>query len=162
LNFGSNKPAFIVFVLACPLPTLEILGKMEQIYNYTIVNQDKKVASFCCLVAEYVPAMFCNIYLVKFNKIANISTNSKYNEKNKNRFGTLGFLDFICVNLTRLRSNQIFSIKLASLFSHWQSSRYPYQTQIIEIMGQMVSILEKILFSCLFRMRWFSRTSKSK
>ncbi len=44
-------------------------------------NLDETAASVCHQVAAWVPNMFCDLYLVKNNKIANNSTNTKVWEK---------------------------------------------------------------------------------
>jgi hypothetical protein len=49
-------------------------------------------ASFCCLVAALVPDMRCNLYLVKYHKIANNSEPLKLEKKYK-RFGILRILE---------------------------------------------------------------------
>jgi hypothetical protein len=45
------------------------------------LNQVKSAASFCYQVAAWVPAMFCNFYFVKNNKVVNNSKTTKAREK---------------------------------------------------------------------------------
>jgi hypothetical protein len=45
-------------------------------------HEGKSAVSFCCLVATWVPHMFCNFYLVKNHKKADNST-TKDREKYK-------------------------------------------------------------------------------
>ncbi len=44
-------------------------------------NEGKSAASFCHQVAALVPAMFCNFYIVKNNKIADNSATTEAREK---------------------------------------------------------------------------------
>jgi len=51
-----------------------------------------------CQVAAFVPAMFCNFYLVKYHKFAKNSTTTKFRDKNKHSFGILRILEkFWCM-----------------------------------------------------------------
>jgi hypothetical protein len=44
-------------------------------------NEGKSAASFCHLVAAWVPDMLCNFYLVKNHKITNNSKRTEAGEK---------------------------------------------------------------------------------
>ncbi len=62
------------------------------------LNQVKSAASFCYQVAAWVPAMFCNFYFVKNNKIVNNSKTTKARAKNLHRFEIFQILEiYLCM-----------------------------------------------------------------
>ncbi len=69
------------------IPNGKIPGRFHILFNHFIsshwglVNKGKSAASFCCQVAEWVPDMFRNFYLVKNHKTDKNSTATKAIEK---------------------------------------------------------------------------------
>ncbi len=53
----------------------------------------KAAASVCCKVAELVPDMQCNFYLVKNHKIANNQATTEARKKSKYTFG----ISYVCL-----------------------------------------------------------------
>jgi hypothetical protein len=56
--------------------------------DLSFLNEQKSAASFCFQVAAWMPDMFCNFYIIKYQKIAKHSTTTKL-EKTKQIFGIL-------------------------------------------------------------------------
>ena len=125
--------------------TLFITGLSAQ-YNSSEWNSPKlgSAAWFCHQVAAWVPDMFCNFYLVKSHKIANISATTEGTEKNKHIFGILKNRNFLNVCFTKFENYQILLNKIShrflvttKLFSGWKN-----------LIKNSVSSLAPIIFEC--------------
>jgi hypothetical protein len=60
-------------------------------------NEEKSAASFFCHMAAWLPDMYCNLYLVKNNKIDINSTTTEARIKNQHRFAILRILEFFFI-----------------------------------------------------------------
>jgi hypothetical protein len=69
-------------------------------------NYDKSAASFYPQVAAWVPDIVCNLYLVKYNKIANNSTTTEDREKMSTDFEYLKFLKNLGIHLAKFKSHK--------------------------------------------------------
>ncbi len=83
--------------------------------NKKVLNGGKLTASFCRQVAVFLPAMFCNFYLVKNHKIAyNLATTEA--RKNKQIFEILRILEIFDASWSKFESYQILLNKISHRF----------------------------------------------
>ncbi len=67
-----------------------------------LANEGKSAAGACHQVAEWVPDMFCNFYLVKSHKTANNSASTEAREKISTDLESVEFLGWSAFSSKRL------------------------------------------------------------
>ncbi len=80
------------------------------------MNEGESAASFCCQVAAWVPDLFCNLYFVKYPKVAKDFATTKAREKIAQIWNTQNFRNFLIHVGQNFKTIKFYFTKLATDF----------------------------------------------